>query len=602
MTFKRRIQLFITLLILAVSTILTTYFLYHEEQMAKEKALTSSQNIKMIYDSIRKDLEDFYIYRAYANLRSPGIEEAMIARDSDKLYQLVSTRYKTLREENHHLIVMQFHAPDGKSILRMHRKEIRGDDIASRRPMLKKLHRMQTVQAGFEGGIEGIAYRVVVPLIDHNSYIGALEFGFDPDAIIDKLIHATKMETMFLLHESRMAAADGQKYQAEYSGYHFSHLTPYQKPLIESFVKNNPALNQRIIHYKGKDYDVIPIHLTSNGGKPVGLFLSFNDVTRGYQEAYEIILESLMVTVAIILILLGIVEYVFTRMTKKLVYQEAYTATILNSQKNIIVVMDNGKIMYANNAFFDYFHYRSLEEFRRHHQCVCEFFETSETEKYLQPEMEGMAWTEYILKYKEREHRAKITIEGKTSTFVIDVQMLEYENALRYVIIFNDITNLNNLATLDRLTQIANRFEFDKILGHSMEVARRYERPLSVLLLDIDHFKAVNDNYGHLIGDEVLKTFSELLRRQIRQSDVVARWGGEEFIILLPDTSLPSAIKMADALRQRIEVNSFDTVGKLTCSIGIAEFNGIESADDLLHRADEKLYNAKNNGRNRIMA
>lgn len=602
MSFKRRIQLSITLLILAVSTILTMYFLYHQEQIAQEKALASSQNIKSVYDSIRKDLENFYIYRAYANLRSPGVKEAMLARDSQKLYDLSFTRYSTLREENPHLIVMQFHAPDGKSILRMHRKEIFGDDIASRRPLLKRTHRTQTVHTGFEGGIEGIAYRIVVPLMDKNTYIGALEFGLDPDAIISKLIQTTKMETLFMIHESRMAAANNEKYQTQYSGYRFSHLSPSQKPLIEEFVKENPALNQRIIHYKGKEYDVIPINLVGNDGKPIGLFLCFNDVSRGYLEITEIILESLIVTFLMIVILLGIIEYVFKRMTKKMVYQEAYTSTILNSQKNMIVVMDNGKIIYANNAFFDYFHYRSLDEFRKNHQCICDLFETAETETYLQPEMEGLRWSEYILAHKEREHRAKMTVSGKTSTFIIDVQMMEYEDALRYVVVFNDITNLNNLATLDRLTQISNRFEFDKILGHSIEVARRYQRSFSILLLDIDHFKSVNDTFGHLVGDEVLKVFSDLLRKQIRQSDVVARWGGEEFIILLPDTPLPSAIKMAEALRQRIEINPFETVGNLTCSIGVAEFNSIEEADDLLHRADEKLYKAKHSGRNRVMA
>ncbi|MGA9046483.1 diguanylate cyclase [Sulfuricurvum sp.] len=602
MSFKRRIQLSITLLILAVSTILTMYFLYHQEKIAQEKALDSSQNIKSVYDSIRKDLENFYIYRAYANLRSPGVKEAMIARDPQKLYDLSFSRYTTLREENPHLIVMQFHAPDGKSILRMHRKEIFGDDIASRRPLLKRTHRTQTVHTGFEGGIEGIAYRIVVPLMDKNRYIGALEFGLDPDTIISKLIQTTKMETLFMIHESRMAAANNEKYQTQYSGYRFSHLSPSQKPLIEEFVKENPALNQRIVHYNGKDYDVIPINLVSNDGKPIGLFLCFNDISRGYLEITEVILESLIVTLLIILILLGIIEYVFKRMTKKMVYQEAYTSTILNSQKNMIVVMDNGKIIYANNAFFDYFHYRSLDEFRKNHQCICDLFETAETETYLQPEMEGLRWTEYILAHKEREHRARMTVSGKTSTFIIDVQMMEYEDALRYVVVFNDITNLNNLATLDRLTQISNRFEFDKILGHSIEVARRYQRSFSILLLDIDHFKSVNDTFGHLVGDEVLKVFSDLLRKQIRQSDVVARWGGEEFIILLPDTPLPSAIKMAEALRQRIEINPFDTVGSLTCSIGVAEFNGIEEADDLLHRADEKLYRAKHSGRNRVMA
>ncbi|WP_310440656.1 diguanylate cyclase [Sulfuricurvum sp.] len=602
MSFKRRIQVSITVLIFVVSTILTSYFIYHEEQIAAEKAFHSSQNIKRVYDSIRKDLESFYIYRAYANLRSAGVKEAMDARDQEKLYELTLPRYTTLREENPHLIVMQFHAPDGRSILRMHRKEVFGDDIAARRPMLKKTHATRSVHCGFEGGIEGIGYRIVVPFSDKDKYVGALEFGIDPDVIISKLVQTTKMETLFMLHESRMAAADTQKYQARYSGYLFSHLTPYQKPLIEEFVKENQDLNQRIIHYQGKKYDVIPIYLNGNDGKPIGIFLCFNDVTRGFQEVSEVILESFMLTLSMIIILLGIFEYAFARMTKKMVFQETYTSTILNSQKNIIVVMDNGEIIYANNAFFDYFHYRSLEEFRQNNRCICELFEKSETETYIQPEMNGMGWAEYLLENKDRENRVRMTINGVTSTFTVDVQKMEYEEVLRYVVVFNDITNLNNLATLDRLTQIANRFEFDKILGHSIDVARRYERSFSIILLDIDHFKSVNDHFGHLVGDEVLKTFSELLRKQIRQSDVVARWGGEEFIILLPDTSLPSAIKMADALRQRIEVNPFETVGNITCSIGVAEFNLADKADDLLHRADQKLYRAKNSGRNRVMA
>ncbi len=602
MSFKRRIQLFVTFLILLVSSILTVSFLYHEDKIATEKALTSSQNIKTIYDSVRKDLEDFYTHRAYANLRSYGIKEAMMVRDTEKLYALTLPRYTTLREENPNLMIMQFHAPDGHSILRMHRKEVFGDDIASRRPMVRLTHDTQTLYSGFEGGIEGIAYRIIVPFIENKKYIGAVEFGVDPDFIINKLVQITKMDTLFMLHESRMAAADSQKYQAGYSGYRFAHLNPAQRPLIEAFVKDNSAFNQRIIHHNGKDYDVIPMYLVGNEGKPIGLFLSFNDVTMGYQEKLQIIIQSIVVTFIIIIMLLGIIEYAFARLTKKISYQDKYISTILNSQKSIIIVIDDGEIVYVNTAFFNYLHYRAFDEFTQKHRCISELFETTESENYLQPKMDGMTWSEYILAHKEIEHKAKITRNGKTSIFTVDVQKIEYENVSRHVVVLSDITNLNNLATVDMLTQVTNRFEFDKMLGHSISVSKRYGRTLSVLLVDIDHFKLINDHFGHLVGDEVLKSFSSLLRQQIRQSDIVARWGGEEFIILLPDTALTSAITMAEALRQRIEVNPFDAVGNITCSIGVAEFNTIEEADDLLQRADENLYRAKHSGRNRVVA
>ncbi|HEX5709951.1 MAG TPA: diguanylate cyclase [Sulfuricurvum sp.] len=602
MSLKRRVQLFITFLLILTSTIFTAYYIHHEKEHNIEHVKKSSQNIKNTLNLILEDLNHFYTYRAYANLRSQGVMEAIRAHDTRKLYDLTLPRYKTLREENSNLMIMQFHAPDGTSILRMHRPEVFGDEIAKRRPLIHRTHQTHAIHTGFEGGIEGIAYRIVVPFFEKNAYIGALEFGVDTDYIIGKLIHTTKMDTLFMLHESKMAAADIQKYPTVYNGYHFSHISPYQQPLIDEFVKNNPELNERIIQYKGKEYDVIHTHLSSSDGKPIGMLLCFNDMTTGYDEFVQIILESVMITLLLIIILLAIIEYIFSRMTKQIMYQEKYISTILNSQKNIIVVTDGNELIYVNNAFFDYFPYHSLKDFKKDHGCICYLFETGEGENYLQPEMEGMSWTDYIVAHKEREHKAKITVDGKSSIFSVNAQMMEYENVLRCVVTFNDITDLNKLATLDRLTKIANRFEFDKMLGHSISLSRRYQRPLSILLVDIDHFKLINDRFGHLIGDEVLKVFSSLLSKQIRDSDVVARWGGEEFVILLPDTSLASAIKMAEALRQRIEVHTFETVQNLTCSIGVAEFNPVEEADDLLHRADEKLYAAKNGGRNRIMA
>ncbi len=602
MNLKRKIQIFISLFVLLLSAIFTGYYVYHESQHENEHKHIASQNVKRSYNLAISELEHFYTYRAYSNLRSKGVKEAMDARDTKKLYELTLPRYKTLREENPYLMIMQFHAPDGKSLLRMHRKEAFGDDIASRRPMIRKAHKSHEVQIGYEGGLEGIAYRIVVPYIENNKYIGALEFGIDSDYIMSKLFKANKIDTLFMLHESHMAAADVQKYPLSYNGYHFAHLSPNQLPLVDAFVKGNPEFNERLIMIGEKEYDVFHIHLVGNDKKPSGMLLCFHDVSNGYNELLQIVIGSVLLTLLIIAILVGALEVLFEGIMKKISIQEEYVATILNSQKNIIVVTNGRTIIYVNNAFFDFLHYKNLDDFRKDHECICYLFETTESENYLQPEIDGLLWTEYIVAHKDMEHKARITVNGKVSIFTVNAQMMKYDKEIRYVVVFSDITQLHELATMDRLTQVANRFEFDKILEHSLSVSRRYKRPLSILLLDIDHFKLINDRFGHLIGDDVLKALSALLRTQIRESDVVARWGGEEFMILLADTPLPSAIKMAEALRQRIEVNTFETVKSITCSIGVAEFNPVEEADDLFNRADEKLYAAKKGGRNRIMA
>jgi diguanylate cyclase (GGDEF)-like protein len=124
---------------------------------------------------------------------------------------------------------------------------------------------------------------------------------------------------------------------------------------------------------------------------------------------------------------------------------------------------------------------------------------------------------------------------------------------------------------------------------------------LSIVFFDIDHFKNVNDTYGHLVGDEVLRHIARLVKSTLRQSDMVARWGGEEFILLLPDTPLDSAARVAENLRAIIEHETFDVVEHISCSFGVSVLRENETDDELLQRVDELLYQAKTRGRNRVV-
>ncbi len=162
--------------------------------------------------------------------------------------------------------------------------------------------------------------------------------------------------------------------------------------------------------------------------------------------------------------------------------------------------------------------------------------------------------------------------------------------------------HLQTLATTDALTQVFNRRKFDEMLGMEMTRAERYAQPFSLILLDIDHFKQLNDRFGHQAGDAVLSQLAAQILHAIRASDVFARWGGEEFAILVPGATAESARRLAEKLRGEIEYGEFAAVGRLTCSFGVAEFRKDDSADDLLRRADEALYRAKQGGRNRVEA
>lgn len=160
------------------------------------------------------------------------------------------------------------------------------------------------------------------------------------------------------------------------------------------------------------------------------------------------------------------------------------------------------------------------------------------------------------------------------------------------------------LATLDPLTAIRNRRAFLELARVEINRAQRYELPLSLILLDVDHFKAINDGRGHAVGDHVLSALGAMLSRQLRTPDIPARWGGEEFVIALPNTDSDGGLVLADRLRsaiERLDLSQGGTPVPVTASFGLATFRPGETLEALINRADGAMYLAKVNGRNRVV-
>ncbi len=164
----------------------------------------------------------------------------------------------------------------------------------------------------------------------------------------------------------------------------------------------------------------------------------------------------------------------------------------------------------------------------------------------------------------------------------------------------------SEVAQIDALTFLLNRRMIVKELQSEVIRAGRYESPLSISVMDIDHFKSVNDTYGHLAGDEVLRQVAYQLKEHIRQPDMAGRYGGEEFLIILPNSDLKAASEQAARLCREIseiEVFTHEHMIKVTVSLGVAQFRpGVDTWDSLLNRADNAMYEAKRGGRNRWVA
>lgn len=223
-------------------------------------------------------------------------------------------------------------------------------------------------------------------------------------------------------------------------------------------------------------------------------------------------------------------------------------------------------------------------------------------------------------KVYESPHGVAIRDLGSTNgTFVNDEQV--HEGALhdgdivkvgRWILKFLSGSNVEHayheeiyrLTTVDGLTQVYNKRYLTDVLGREASRAKRYARPLSLIMFDIDHFKNVNDAYGHVAGDYVLKQLAGAVSKRIRREDTLARYGGEEFAIVLPELDIDSARKFAKKVHELVQLTVFkfgEQRMPVTISVGVASASDtVETADDLIKAADECLYEAKRQGRDRV--
>lgn len=208
-----------------------------------------------------------------------------------------------------------------------------------------------------------------------------------------------------------------------------------------------------------------------------------------------------------------------------------------------------------------------------------------------------MASAGFVQNFQHKQYAVLIWLE------VIMAIAVQIAVTSSYIIRYNAKLALKRIAITDEATGLSNRGHFIFCLEREIKQAQNIIKPVTVILMDIDNFKSINDQYGHPAGDEVIKRFADVCKVNIRDNDWVGRLGGEEFGIMLPGVNIEQAITIAERVRQEVEATVITTpkgVIKFTCSAGIAELQNIESFNRLYERVDKALYQAKNQGRNCI--
>ncbi len=537
-------------------------------------------------------------------------------RIRQELYHTLYDKYRALQKYG--FKQLHFHTPGNHSFLRMHAPSRYGDNLSTFRHTVVYVNDTHMKISGFEEGIASNGYRFVFPLYEEEHYLGSVELSFSAFALSDFLKNEF-IDTRFIIAKRALIKPDSD-YVTSLIDSRFVTERSYNSALPSPLSGYSIALDP---HHAQK----FSIPARKENSIYIETFLPVKNPVTDTTDAYMIILSdgkffehiqsgfwtkfAMFSAIVLLLFLRHLRTRNFQeRMQKqhrKLERINRKLKTILDTQESMIIITDGKEMVEANARVLEFLGYQSFVQMKRHHACICDFFLRHDDYFHLGRIPEERMWIEYLEKLpSDKRIVTMVGVDMEAKAFQVNVT--PYDDNGSSIITFNDITDmlirqkiLQYKAQHDRLTDIYNRQKIDEVLERICGYSSRRKEEVGIILFDIDHFKSVNDTYGHDTGDKVLVAIATLIKRNIREEDIFGRWGGEEFILILRHTSLANTQKKANMLREKIASMTERDIPAVTASFGVTEVLPGESVQSLLKRIDIALYKAKHEGRNRVV-
>lgn len=555
----------------------------------------------------------------------PGLDQAALYRQ--KLYDEVSPEWnKAISKLNARQL--HFHlGPGSLSFLRVHKPGKFGDRMDNLRHIIIDSNRHQDIRRGFETGRVYSGLRGVVPVFAFDAetrsqvHVGAVEAGTSLDNALMTIDKTFGVGSAVLLTEKHITSTVWPEYLAERMDDRSSQCgcvleassRPSSMKLIDTIVSQTGAFKAqqdvRFFNFEDTPHVLYMAPLRDYLGSVdlnrdnVGSAVFWRDIsseTAIYEkeQTFNIIFGLIAFLIVEILLFLG-----FKTATQHLQNRvKTATTQLRESNRLVTALLEN-----TSDAYFSIDQQDHLTYFNH----AAEKLWSTPREEVLGEELwdalPEMASFFYKSFFSARQTREFVHVDGDYPPLEKHLELNIYPWDEGIWAFFQDVTDqklhedeLLRLANTDALTGIYNRNRFNEILASEVQRASRYDSDFALVVFDIDYFKIVNDAFGHAMGDKVLKRVTRTINRMLRGPDSFCRWGGEEFAVLMPETSFRQACKKAEQFREAIEETSFDHGQPLTISLGVTVYRQGDSFDAIFVHADNCLYDAKSKGRNRV--
>ncbi len=632
---KNKIIIIFFCICVILSTIsLSSYIKYNKEKEINSNNNKSIKTIKVAYNSIfnaHKITAKVQYYEILENTKvlnklkdfkhaKNELEKNLIR---NKLYNLLIKKYTKLKQLG--IIQFHFHTNDGKSLLRFHKPIKYGDNIISIRKSIESANKKFKPYFGFESGRSFSGFRYVFPIIYEKEHLGSVEFSI-PFEVIERELQAVLPKIKYQLHLNKAISYEKifDSYKEEIKESNILNNYYIQANSIESknkikhiniIEKKLPSLIKKEQILKEEDFTInfiernIPYRIN---------FLSIknaNNIHEAYltcycnfEELLEInkryfIFQFLLIAVSFIVLFL---TSLLLKQINHIMKKNKNIQQLLDTQNNIVILTDGENLHFVNTKFFDFFNFKSLKDFKKYHKCICELFCENDKFFHLGKVKENENWLDRI---QELPHSERIVsmLAKDFSLHAFSVTINKFDDDFM-ILTFTDISQtilnyieLEEKTIRDKLTGAFNREYFEQNYKNLLSDFNKDDFHFALAILDIDHFKLINDTYGHDIGDEVLIQFVKIVEKYSRKDDIFIRWGGEEFLLLLKVHSKKDLQKALEHIRKVIELQEFSKVGHKTCCLGGTMYKEREDIKETIKRADQAVYKAKEQGRNKVV-
>ena len=542
-----------------------------------------------------------------------------------KLQIMLDKEYHIMKQSG--VLQFQFLLPNNISFLRMHQPDKFGDDLSGIRQDIKYTNAKKTISRGFVHGRVVHGFRNVYPIFSKSGkHLGALDISFASENFQNDLTQISGIHAHFLVNKEIFKTVDTHKNSFKNNYTQSSENKNFMMSLTKDHNKQVCIIDntKKLAHLKddilknmtkGENFsfytrttDLLAVEVIAF--VPVKGFN--NKRTEAWLVSYtknkfidQILRTGQLINIFSFFILLLFAFFIYQQLIAEDRIKKEHTLfdDLINTSEDMIFMTNFKTIHFVNKKFKNYLSLQYASEIKD----ITSYFISMHGYLHNGLLKNNESFSQLILR-TQKEDRIVCLLDStmNPTAFTISIAKSSYIEG-DYLVTLTDITKIrerelaiSNKAFYDGLTGVYNRNKFDELIAIELKRDKRYKSNLSLAIVDIDHFKVFNDTYGHLIGDEVLIIIAKYLNDNVRDTDVFARWGGEEFVILFPETTSANARVVCEKLRLGIMDLSHPTAGRVTVSFGITQYKDGDLLDSLFKRCDDALYFAKENGRNQV--